>query len=41
MHGALPEAVVELDPMRGGAAEKRCVEEIGATDASRHRDATG
>jgi len=41
MHRALPEAVVELDAMRRGAAEERGIDEVGAPCASRHRNTTG
>ena len=41
MHRALPEAVVELDAVRRGAAEERGIEEIGAPRAARHRNAAG
>ena len=41
MHGTLPVAVVHLDAVRGGAAEERGIEEIGAPRAARHRNAAG
>ena len=41
MHRALTEAVVELDAVRGGAAEEGCVDEIGASRAAGHRHAAG
>ena len=41
MHRALPVAVVELDAVGGGAAQKGGVQEIGAPRASRHRHAAG
>ena len=39
MHRPLPIAVVELDAVGGGAAEKGGVEEVGAPPAARHRNA--
>ena len=41
MHRALPEAVVELDAVRRGAAEESGIDEIGAPRAARHRNAAG
>ena len=41
MHRALPKSVVELDPVGGGAAEERGIEEIGAPGAARHRNTAG
>ena len=41
MHRALAEAVVELDAVRGGAAEEGGVDEIGAPRAAGHRHAAG
>jgi hypothetical protein len=41
MGRAVAVAVVELDAVRRGTAEKGGVEQVGATRASRHRDASG
>jgi hypothetical protein len=41
MHGALRESVVELDAVRGGAAEEGGIEEVGAPRAARHRNMAG
>ena len=37
----MPVAVVELDAMRGGAAEKCGVEQVGAPRTARHRNLAG
>jgi hypothetical protein len=39
MHRSLPEAIVELDAMRRGAAEERGIDQIGPPRAAGHRDA--
>ena len=39
MHRALPEAVVELDAVRRGAAEESGIDQIGPPRAAGHRDA--
>ena len=41
MHRALAIAVVELDAVAGGAAEKGRIEQVGAARAARHRDVAG
>src|ERR1700722_2654941 len=41
MYRALAVAVVELDAMSRSAAEKGCVQQIGAPRAARHWDAAG
>src|SRR5262245_35738636 len=41
MHRALAEAVIELDAMRGGAAEEGGIDEVGPPRATRHWNAPG
>ena len=41
MHRALGVAVVELDAVRGGAAEEGSIDQVGAAGAARHRHVAG